>query len=108
MVFRWRRRGRRCADIDPLLPVDTRRGGWRLGRGCAAQSAEENDVCEEIWVAAFSPGGSGGRGEPGGEVCRVKVLWSSGNSSPKFLSMGARCSQGHLRRSGAQVKAKPC
>jgi hypothetical protein len=106
-VFRWRRRGRQCAEIDPLLPVDTRRGGCRLGRGYAAQNAEENDVCEEIWVAAFSPGGSGGRGDPGGEVCGVKVLWSSGNSSPKFLSAVARCSRGCLRRSGAQVKAKP-
>jgi hypothetical protein len=72
------------------------------------QSTEENDTYKEIWETAFLLGGSGGRGGPGGEVCGVKVLWSSGNSSPKFLSAAARCSHGRLRRSGVQVKTKPC
>jgi hypothetical protein len=43
-----------------------------------------------IWEATVLPRGLGGQGGPGGEVCMVKVLWSSGNSSPEFSFGGSK------------------
>jgi hypothetical protein len=42
-----------------------------------------------FWEAGIILGVLGGRGGTGGEVCGVKVLWSSSNSSPEFCLAAA-------------------
>jgi hypothetical protein len=67
MVFRRRRRGRWRAEIEPLLPVDMRRGGWRLGvRLCYAERGGEWRVMSthaSVLVDSVGP--------PSAEVCRA-------------------------------------
>jgi hypothetical protein len=60
-----------------------------------------------FWEAGLIPGILGGRGGTGGEVCGVKVLWSSGNSSPEFRLAAARFDRGRFHRSEEKRRMKP-
>jgi hypothetical protein len=89
-------------------PAEVSWRGWRLGRGHVVQSAEEDDVQGQIWETGFIPGCLGGRGGTSGDICGVKVLWSSGNSSPKFRLAAASFGRGRSRRSEEKRRVEPC
>jgi hypothetical protein len=51
-------------------------------------------------VVAILPGDAGGRGDQGGEVLKLEVLWLPWNPSPELRSSSVRSGQGGSRRSG--------
>jgi hypothetical protein len=68
-----------------------------------ARSAKEIGAYERIWNMAILPGGSGGRGGSGGEVCATEASRSFGNLSPEFTSGGSK-----IRSWTGAGGAKPC
>jgi hypothetical protein len=107
-MFNRGRRGRWRSGILEFFLQQRREAAGDQYRDGDVESADESVAYRERKEAAILPGDLDCRGIPGGESCKLEVHRSFGNSLPKFWLRTTRSRRGRLRRSGVQVKTKPC